>query len=47
MKKTYKQLAPDYRLLLGPGPVEVSPRVLNALSKPLYGHLDPSFGDNQ
>ncbi|WP_372997153.1 pyridoxal-phosphate-dependent aminotransferase family protein [Lutispora sp.] len=43
MKKTYKQLAPDYRLLLGPGPVEVSPRVLNALSKPLYGHLDPNF----
>lgn len=45
MKKEYKQLAPDYRLLLGPGPVEVSPRVLNAMSKPLYGHLDHKFLD--
>ena len=43
MEKKYKQLAPDYRLLLGPGPVEVSPRVLNAMSRPLYGHLDPEF----
>ncbi len=45
MKKEYKHLAPDYRLLLGPGPVEVSPRVLNAMSKPLYGHLDHKFLD--
>lgn len=43
MKKTYNQLEPEERLLLGPGPVEVSPRVLNAMSKPLYGHLDPKF----
>jgi len=43
MKKNYRQLAPEYRLLLGPGPVEVSPRVLNAMSKPLYGHLDHKF----
>ncbi|MCK9217004.1 MAG: alanine--glyoxylate aminotransferase family protein [Firmicutes bacterium] len=43
MKKQYEQLSPDYRLLLGPGPVEVSPRVLNAMSKPLYGHLDHKF----
>lgn len=43
MNMNFKQLAPDYRLLLGPGPVEVSPRVLNAMSKTLYGHLDPNF----
>lgn len=45
MKMSFKQLAPDYRLLLGPGPVEVSPRVLNAMSNTLYGHLDPKFLD--
>jgi alanine-glyoxylate transaminase / serine-glyoxylate transaminase / serine-pyruvate transaminase len=31
------------RLLLGPGPSDVSPRVLKALSMPLLGHLDPDF----
>ncbi|MCZ6464077.1 MAG: aminotransferase class V-fold PLP-dependent enzyme, partial [Proteobacteria bacterium] len=31
------------RLLLGPGPSNVHPRVLEALSQPLVGHLDPSF----
>lgn len=31
------------RLLLGPGPSNVSPRVLEALSRPLLGHLDPAF----
>ncbi|MGH7896659.1 MAG: pyridoxal-phosphate-dependent aminotransferase family protein [Candidatus Binatia bacterium] len=34
--------APD-RLLLGPGPSNVHPRVLEALSRPLVGHLDPVF----
>ncbi len=43
MEIQYKQLTPEYRLLLGPGPVEVSPRVLNAMSQPLYGHLDHKF----
>jgi len=33
---------PD-RLLLGPGPSMVHPRVLRALSAPLLGHLDPAF----
>ncbi|HSM09080.1 MAG TPA: alanine--glyoxylate aminotransferase family protein [Gemmatimonadota bacterium] len=33
---------PD-RLLLGPGPSEVHPRVLRAMSMPLVGHLDPTF----
>ena len=31
------------RLLLGPGPSMVHPRVYQALSRPLYGHLDPEF----
>ncbi len=31
------------RLLLGPGPSMVHPRVLRALTIPLVGHLDPAF----
>lgn len=31
------------RLLLGPGPSNVSPRVLAAMAQPLVGHLDPVF----
>jgi len=31
------------RLLLGPGPSNVHPRVLEALARPLLGHLDPVF----
>lgn len=31
------------RLLLGPGPSNVHPRVLAALAAPLLGHLDPAF----
>lgn len=31
------------RLLMGPGPSNVSPRVLEAMSRPLLGHLDPDF----
>ena len=34
---------PPRRLLLGPGPSMVHPRVLRALSTPLLGHLDPAF----
>src|SRR5262245_18097798 len=34
---------PGERLLLGPGPSPVHPRVLRALSAPLLGHLDPQF----
>ena len=31
------------RILLGPGPSDVHPRVLRAMSMPLVGHLDPEF----
>src|SRR5262245_11669607 len=34
---------PPDRLLLGPGPSQVHPRVLSALATPLVGHLDPAF----
>src|SRR4051812_23581953 len=36
-------LDPSPRLLLGPGPSEVAPRVLAAMGYPLLGHLDPEF----
>src|SRR5215212_10407497 len=31
------------RVLLGPGPSDVPPRVLEALARPTIGHLDPVF----
>src|SRR5690349_3220444 len=31
------------RVLMGPGPSDVHPRVLEALAKPTIGHLDPVF----
>lgn len=31
------------RILLGPGPSDISPRVLAALARPTIGHLDPHF----
>jgi alanine-glyoxylate transaminase/serine-glyoxylate transaminase/serine-pyruvate transaminase len=34
---------PPKRTLMGPGPSDVSPRVLGALSRPTIGHLDPLF----
>lgn len=37
------QLNPSPRLLLGPGPSDVHPRVLGAMTMPLVGHLDPEF----
>ena len=34
---------PPRRTLMGPGPSDVYPRVLEALSRPTIGHLDPAF----
>jgi alanine-glyoxylate transaminase/serine-glyoxylate transaminase/serine-pyruvate transaminase len=34
---------PPPRLLMGPGPSNVAPSVLQAMSQPLVGHLDPTF----
>ena len=36
---------PPVRTLMGPGPSDVHPRVLNALARPTIGHLDPRFVD--
>ncbi len=36
-------LDPPTRVLLGPGPSDVAPSVLQALAKPTLGHLDPAF----
>ena len=43
MSHPISELAPSPRLLLGPGPSLVHPRVLRAMSTPLLGHLDPEF----
>lgn len=37
------ELLPSQRILLGPGPSNVHPRVYRALSTPIVGHLDPDF----
>ncbi len=40
---TTPELDPPTRLLLGPGPSPVHPRVTRALSAPALGHLDPAL----
>ena len=39
----FSPLQPPRRYLFGPGPSMVHPRVYEALSKPIVGHLDPYF----
>ena len=36
-------MRPSPRILLGPGPSTVHPRVLRAMTLPVVGHLDPDF----
>ncbi len=38
-----KSFRPQPKTLMGPGPSDVSERVLNALARPTVGHLDPQF----
>lgn len=38
-----KSFFPPRRTLMGPGPSDVSDRVLEALARPTIGHLDPAF----
>ena len=38
-----QDLNPPYRILLGPGPSNIHPRVQMAMLAPLVGHLDPYF----
>ena len=40
---TKPEINPPYRLLLGPGPCNVDPRILRISSAPQLGHLDPEF----
>lgn len=43
MSRPFETFRPPSRLLLGPGPSMAAPSVLEALSRPLLGHLDPAF----
>ena len=38
-------LRPSERLLCGPGPTNVDPAVIEAMRKPMLGHLDPELHD--
>jgi len=38
-----KSFHPPQRTLMGPGPSDVNPRILEAMSRPTIGHLDPVF----
>lgn len=42
---TKERFDPPERVLMGPGPSDVPPRVSRALAAPTVGHLDPSFLD--
>jgi len=41
----FNSFHPPVRTLMGPGPSDVNPRILEALSRPTVGHLDPAFID--
>lgn len=43
MSRSIPELDPPPRLLMGPGPVGVDPRVLRAMSMPMLGQFDPAF----
>lgn len=42
-KIAYQHLNPPLRILMGPGPSNVHPRVQQAMAAPMVGHLDPYF----
>lgn len=42
---SHLKLNPPYRILLGAGPSNIHPRVQQAMSAPLVGHLDPYFSE--
>lgn len=43
MSTTFSSFIPPNRILMGPGPSDVYPKVLQALARPTIGHLDPKF----
>jgi alanine-glyoxylate transaminase/serine-glyoxylate transaminase/serine-pyruvate transaminase len=40
---SFPELRPSARILLGPGPSNIHPRVIKAMVSPMVGHLDPDF----
>ena len=42
---SFSSFHPPERTLMGPGPSDVNPRILEAMSRPTIGHLDPLFVD--
>lgn len=42
-RMTIQAFHPPVRTLMGPGPSDVNPRILEAMSRPTIGHLDPAF----
>jgi alanine-glyoxylate transaminase/serine-glyoxylate transaminase/serine-pyruvate transaminase len=45
MTQLFSSFIPPKRVLMGPGPSDVYPQVLQALARPTIGHLDPKFVD--
>jgi len=43
MPELFEDLNPPRRLLMGPGPINAHPRVLQAMAAPLLGQFDPQF----
>ena len=43
MSSYLEEFKPPYRVLMGPGPSSVHPRVLQTMTAPILGHLDPYF----
>ena len=43
MSELFEDLNPPRRLLMGPGPINAHPRVLQAMAAPLLGQFDPQF----
>jgi alanine-glyoxylate transaminase / serine-glyoxylate transaminase / serine-pyruvate transaminase len=43
LTEQFTELRPTARILLGPGPSNVHPRVMKAMMSPVIGHLDPDF----
>src|SRR5271155_437372 len=43
MTISFPDLQPASRILLGPGPSNINPRVMKAMISPIVGHLDPDF----
>jgi alanine-glyoxylate transaminase/serine-glyoxylate transaminase/serine-pyruvate transaminase len=41
----YQSFRPPTRILMGPGPSNVHPRVLEAMARPTIGHLDEAFSE--